>query len=82
MTSIEAIDKELDRLHKELATFQDCGDAYGGVLDAITRLNSTLANLAQREAVFRESLILKCSTKPETPENGLDNNSPSNGQMV
>lgn len=46
MTAIEALDRELARLHEELSSFTSTGDGYGEVLREISRVNTVLAGLA------------------------------------
>lgn len=54
MNTIEAIDRELERLHKELSSFNTDDDGellseYGDVLAEITRVNKLLCALALKE---------------------------------
>jgi len=53
MTAIEALDRELERLHKELNTFTVTqygdNDEYNSVLEAINTVNETLETIAVEE---------------------------------
>ena len=46
MTAIEALDRELARLHEELSSFTSTGGEYSDVLQEISRVNTILAGLA------------------------------------
>jgi hypothetical protein len=60
MTIIEAIDRELIRLHNELQDFeyrgisQEHNPGYHAVLNEINQLNQLLAAVAKKEAKIQE----------------------------
>jgi Holliday junction resolvasome RuvABC ATP-dependent DNA helicase subunit len=50
VTAIEAIDRELARLHEELESFSNAGSSYLDVLEEVSRLNKLLCEVALRQA--------------------------------
>lgn len=49
MTAIEALDRELERLHNELSTFTEMVSEYDDVLREISRVNGVLSEVVRKE---------------------------------
>lgn len=50
MTALEVLDRELARLHEELASFENISEEYLDVLHELSRLIGLLIQLALKEA--------------------------------